>query len=131
MSEGGTAVSKGEAVSEGREIRRAAVIGAGVMGAAIAAHLANAGIPSLLLDVKPEAPNEDEAAVLTGLRDPLDQARAFRDAGAANVVITQGEQGCQAAVTVQSHVIAPLPSHIAACTASTRRRPAIPERGLA
>lgn len=34
-------------------IRRAAVLGAGVMGAAIAAHLANVGIPSLLLDIVP------------------------------------------------------------------------------
>ena len=32
-------------------IRRAAVIGAGTMGAAIAAHLTNAGIPTILLDV--------------------------------------------------------------------------------
>lgn len=35
-------------------IRRAAVIGSGVMGKGIAAHLANCGIPSLLLDVKRE-----------------------------------------------------------------------------
>jgi len=34
-------------------IRRAAVLGAGTMGSRIAAHLANAGIPSLLLDVVP------------------------------------------------------------------------------
>lgn len=34
-------------------IKRAAVMGAGVMGAQIAAHLANAGIPTLLLDVVP------------------------------------------------------------------------------
>ncbi|MEE8204139.1 MAG: 3-hydroxyacyl-CoA dehydrogenase family protein, partial [Alphaproteobacteria bacterium] len=33
------------------EIRSAAVIGAGVMGAGIAAHLANAGVPVTLLDV--------------------------------------------------------------------------------
>ena len=33
------------------QIERAAVIGAGVMGSGIAAHLANAGIPVLLLDV--------------------------------------------------------------------------------
>ncbi|MGE5333135.1 MAG: 3-hydroxyacyl-CoA dehydrogenase/enoyl-CoA hydratase family protein [Nitrososphaerota archaeon] len=32
-------------------IQRAAVIGAGIMGAGIAAHLANAGIPVLLLDI--------------------------------------------------------------------------------
>ena len=32
-------------------IRRAAVIGAGTMGAAIAAHLTNAGVPTVLLDI--------------------------------------------------------------------------------
>jgi 3-hydroxyacyl-CoA dehydrogenase len=37
------------------EIRSAAVIGSGVMGGGIAAHIANAGIPVLLLDVVPEA----------------------------------------------------------------------------
>src|SRR5271157_1548918 len=34
-------------------IRRAAVLGAGTMGSRIAAHLANAGIPVLLLDMVP------------------------------------------------------------------------------
>ena len=35
-------------------VRRAAVLGAGTMGSRIAAHLANAGIPSLLLDMVPK-----------------------------------------------------------------------------
>ncbi|MBS1802768.1 MAG: 3-hydroxyacyl-CoA dehydrogenase/enoyl-CoA hydratase family protein [Acidobacteria bacterium] len=35
-------------------VRRAAVLGAGTMGSRIAAHLANAGIPALLLDMVPE-----------------------------------------------------------------------------
>ena len=34
-------------------VAKAAVLGAGTMGAAIAAHLANAGIPTLLLDIAP------------------------------------------------------------------------------
>lgn len=34
-------------------IRRAAVLGAGIMGSQIAAHLANVGIPSVLLDIVP------------------------------------------------------------------------------
>jgi 3-hydroxyacyl-CoA dehydrogenase len=34
-------------------IERAAVLGSGVMGSALAAHLANAGIPTLLLDIVP------------------------------------------------------------------------------
>ncbi|MFS8038009.1 3-hydroxyacyl-CoA dehydrogenase NAD-binding domain-containing protein [Xanthobacter sp. AM11] len=36
------------------EIRKVAVIGAGVMGAGIAAHVANAGVEVLLLDIVPE-----------------------------------------------------------------------------
>jgi 3-hydroxyacyl-CoA dehydrogenase len=43
----------------GKPIRRAAVIGAGVMGSGIAAHLANAGVEVLLMDVVP--PNLGEA----------------------------------------------------------------------
>src|SRR5580658_2940848 len=39
-------------------VRRAAVLGAGTMGSRIAAHLANAGIPTLLLDLVPK----DESA---------------------------------------------------------------------
>ncbi|HVF68766.1 MAG TPA: 3-hydroxyacyl-CoA dehydrogenase family protein, partial [Pyrinomonadaceae bacterium] len=43
-------------------IEKAAVLGAGTMGAQIAAHLANAGIPTLLLDVAPKEPTPEEAA---------------------------------------------------------------------
>src|ERR1044071_6442944 len=43
-------------------IEKAAVLGAGTMGAQIAAHLANAGIPTLLLDVVPREPTAEEAA---------------------------------------------------------------------
>ena len=47
-------------------IKKAAVIGAGNMGAQIAAHLANVGIPSLLLDVAPgELTPEEEKRSLT------------------------------------------------------------------
>lgn len=38
-------------------------------------------------------PNEDEAALITGLAEPLDQAERFRSAGAKNVVITRGAAG--------------------------------------
>jgi 3-hydroxyacyl-CoA dehydrogenase len=41
------------------QIRKAAVLGAGIMGAAIAAHLANVGIPSLLLDIVPSDAGKD------------------------------------------------------------------------
>ena len=43
-----------------QRIRKAAVLGAGVMGSAIAAHLANAGIPSFLLDIVPSELTEAE-----------------------------------------------------------------------
>ncbi|HXE04335.1 MAG TPA: 3-hydroxyacyl-CoA dehydrogenase NAD-binding domain-containing protein, partial [Bryobacteraceae bacterium] len=39
-------------------VRRAAVLGAGTMGSRIAAHLANAGIPALLLDMVPKDAGE-------------------------------------------------------------------------
>jgi 3-hydroxyacyl-CoA dehydrogenase len=42
-------------------IAKAAVIGAGVMGGGIAAHLANVGIPSLLLDIVPPAASSPAA----------------------------------------------------------------------
>ena len=41
-------------------IGKAAVLGAGTMGAGIAAHLANAGIPTLLLDIAPKDLTPDE-----------------------------------------------------------------------
>ena len=48
------------------QIKKAAVLGAGVMGAQIAAHLANAGIPCLLLDIAPkELTPEEQKAGLT------------------------------------------------------------------
>ncbi|MDQ3634740.1 MAG: 3-hydroxyacyl-CoA dehydrogenase family protein, partial [Acidobacteriota bacterium] len=42
------------------KVEKAAVLGAGTMGAAIAAHLSNAGIPTLLLDIAPKELNETE-----------------------------------------------------------------------
>jgi len=41
-------------------VGKAAVLGAGTMGAGIAAHLANAGIPTLLLDIAPKELTPDE-----------------------------------------------------------------------
>lgn len=44
----------------GIRIKRVAVLGAGVMGQGIAAHLANAGIPSYLFDIAPGELTADE-----------------------------------------------------------------------
>mgnify|MGYP001194410998 FL=1 len=43
-----------------RVIKRAAVLGSGVMGSGIAAHLANIGIPTLMLDIVPRELTEAE-----------------------------------------------------------------------
>ena len=43
-----------------KNIRRAAVLGAGVMGSGIAAHLASCGIPTLLLDIVPRDLSDED-----------------------------------------------------------------------
>lgn len=53
-----------------RKIKRAAVLGSGVMGSAIAAHLANIGIPTLMLDIVPKELTDDEKAKGLTLDDP-------------------------------------------------------------
>ena len=65
-------------------IRRVAVLGAGVMGAGIAAHLANAGVETLLLDIVPpnltEAEKGDVAARNRFSQGGLDKALKARPA---------------------------------------------------
>jgi len=53
------------------QIRKVAVLGAGVMGAAIAAHLANVGIPSLLLDIVPPQAEDRDIVARQGLEKVL------------------------------------------------------------
>jgi len=43
------------------QVKKAAVLGAGTMGAQIAAHLANAGVPTLLLDIVPRDETQSPA----------------------------------------------------------------------
>ncbi len=66
-----------------RQINRVAVLGAGVMGATIAAHLANAGLQVLLLDIIPKQPSAEEQAKGLTLKSP--QVR--------NRIATAGLQG--------------------------------------
>ncbi len=59
-------------------IRKAAIIGAGNMGAQIAAHLANVGIPSLLMDIVPsELLPEEQSRGLT-LQSPAVRNRVTK-----------------------------------------------------
>jgi 3-hydroxyacyl-CoA dehydrogenase len=50
-----------------RDIRKVAVLGAGTMGARLAAHLSNASLPCLLLDIIPKKLTPDEEAKGLGL----------------------------------------------------------------
>jgi 3-hydroxyacyl-CoA dehydrogenase len=65
-------------------IHTAAVLGAGTMGAQIAAHLANAGVPVLLLDLTPEIARDGFARARRLKPDPLFTS------GAAHLVMTGG-----------------------------------------
>ena len=72
-----------------RRIGRVAVLGAGTMGSRIAAHLANAGVPSYLLDIVP--PDADGAARNRIAAQGLEAARkgkpaAFFEPGLASLV---------------------------------------------
>lgn len=53
-----------------RQINRAAVLGSGVMGATIAAHLANAGLDVLLLDIVPRELTATEGGAGLTLESP-------------------------------------------------------------
>ena len=69
------------------DIKKVAVIGAGVMGAGIAAHVANAGVPVVLLDIVPkEAVNRN--AIAEGAIERLLKAdpAAFMSKAAAKLV---------------------------------------------
>ena len=63
-------------------IRSAAVLGAGTMGAQIAAHLANAGVPTLLLDLTADVARDGLKRAAALKPDPFftrDAARAHHD----------------------------------------------------
>ena len=66
-----------------RSVRRVAVLGSGVMGAAIAAHLANVGIPSLLLDIVPSTLTAEEEKKGLTLTDRTVRNRLGESAKAA------------------------------------------------
>src|SRR5205823_2639380 len=74
-----------------KSINRAAVLGAGTMGARIAAHLANAGVPCWLLDVVPADAGADRAKRNRIAAAGLEAARkakpaAFFEPGLARLV---------------------------------------------
>ena len=72
------------------EIRRAAVIGAGTMGSGIAAQLANAGIPVLLLDVVPPGATDRSALAAGALTRMRTQHPAPFMSAEAMALVTPG-----------------------------------------
>ncbi|RJO65057.1 MAG: 3-hydroxyacyl-CoA dehydrogenase/enoyl-CoA hydratase family protein [Myxococcales bacterium] len=66
-----------------REIKKVAIIGAGIMGSGIAAHLANAGVPCVLLDIVP--PNLTEAE-----KAKREKRNAFAQGAIDNLVKAKG-----------------------------------------
>ena len=69
-------------------IRSAAVLGAGTMGSRIAAHLANCGIPVLLLDMVPEGETKAKSRLATSAIEALLKSKpaAFYESSAARLV---------------------------------------------
>jgi 3-hydroxyacyl-CoA dehydrogenase len=69
-------------------VRRAAVLGAGTMGSRIAAHLANAGIPTLLLDLVPEGESAERSRSAIAALDALAKSKpaAFMDPSAPTLI---------------------------------------------
>ncbi|MBP1969496.1 3-hydroxyacyl-CoA dehydrogenase [Virgibacillus natechei] len=59
-----------------QSIKRAAVLGSGVMGAGIAAHLANVGIPTIMLDIVPRELTKEEQNKGFTLEDSVVRNRA-------------------------------------------------------
>ena len=66
--------------SQYREIKRVAVVGAGTMGAQIAAHIANVGIPCDLLDIPPTELTTEERANRLTLDNPVVRNRVAQSA---------------------------------------------------
>ena len=85
------------------QIRKAAVLGAGVMGAAIAAHLANVGILTLLLDiVPPDAGKDRDKVARSGLEKALNARPAafYSKRGASLVTVGNIEDDLEELVDV-------------------------------
>jgi 3-hydroxyacyl-CoA dehydrogenase len=70
-----------------KKIHKVAVLGAGTMGARIAAHLGNAGIPSFLLDIVPAGASSRNQIALAGLEAARkSKPAAFFDPSLASLV---------------------------------------------
>ena len=62
-----------------RTIKQVAVLGSGIMGSGIAAHLAGIGLKVLLLDISPKELTAEESAKGLSLGDPSVKKRLVND----------------------------------------------------
>lgn len=69
------------------QLKQAVVIGAGSMGSGIAAHMANAGVPVLLLDIVPEGEGDRNRLAISGVERQL-RAGGFMHPDCAKLVET-------------------------------------------
>ena len=84
-----TSVSAQRFAAQPLLVRRAAVLGAGTMGSRIAAHLANAGIPSLLLDMVPAGDGTRNRLADSALANLVKaKPAAFYDSSLASMITT-------------------------------------------
>ncbi|MGD0444721.1 MAG: 3-hydroxyacyl-CoA dehydrogenase NAD-binding domain-containing protein [Edaphobacter sp.] len=79
--------------SKHRQINKVAVLGAGTMGSRIAAHMTNAGLPVVLLDIVPEgteanAPKQERNRIVLAALDGLKKSKpaAFYSADSARLI---------------------------------------------
>jgi 3-hydroxyacyl-CoA dehydrogenase len=71
-------------------LRRVAVLGAGTMGARIAAHFANAGVPALLLDIVLPGESDRNAAARKGIESAAKQKPGGFFVGSAAALVQPG-----------------------------------------
>jgi len=71
-------------------IKKVGVIGAGVMGSGIAAHVANAGVPVVLLDIVPQGANDRNALAAGALAKMAKQSPAPFMSSRAQKLVTPG-----------------------------------------
>ncbi|HEX3967035.1 MAG TPA: 3-hydroxyacyl-CoA dehydrogenase NAD-binding domain-containing protein, partial [Edaphobacter sp.] len=93
MPPSSTAETSPKSTTRYRQINKVAVLGAGTMGSRIAAHLANAGLPVVLLDIVPQgidagAPRQERNRIVLAALDGLKKSKpaAFYSPDSARLI---------------------------------------------
>src|SRR5580658_1554190 len=93
MSASTTAATSAKSSTKHRQINKVAVLGAGTMGSRIAAHIANAGLPVVLLDIVPTgtdagAPKQERNKIVLAALDGLKKSKpaAFYSPDSARLI---------------------------------------------